>query len=297
MYFFGVTTAESSIMRIFPAWAKALGLGDAHLLGIDFAINDDPEKYRAAVEHIKTDPLSLGALVTTHKIDVMQAAGDLFDGFDDFAQASSEISCIFKRDGALIGGARDDESSRLCLDLLLGEHYWQKYPAEVLMLGSGGAAVACSWALLHPDLGENRPRKLTVTDIHPERLEHLEKIINPLGNIPCLETVCTDNGNELLQRLPPHSMVINATGMGKDRPGSPLTDTAIWPEHAVAWEFNYRGERQFLKQARNHAGITEDGWRYFVFGWTRVMEAVFDHPIDSSGPDFEALSEIAAALR
>jgi len=34
MYFIGVTTGKSSIMKIFPAWAKALGLGDVEIKGV-----------------------------------------------------------------------------------------------------------------------------------------------------------------------------------------------------------------------------------------------------------------------
>ena len=30
-YFIGVTTAQSSIMKVFPAWAEYLGLGDVEM--------------------------------------------------------------------------------------------------------------------------------------------------------------------------------------------------------------------------------------------------------------------------
>jgi len=43
MYFIGVTTGKSSIMKIFPEWAKALGLKDTVLKGIDIAIHEKPE--------------------------------------------------------------------------------------------------------------------------------------------------------------------------------------------------------------------------------------------------------------
>ena len=39
LYFFGVTTAKSSIMKVFPAWAKHLGLGDAVIKGVDFPLH------------------------------------------------------------------------------------------------------------------------------------------------------------------------------------------------------------------------------------------------------------------
>ena len=39
LYFFGVTTAKSSIMKVFPAWAKQLGLRDAVIKGVDFPLH------------------------------------------------------------------------------------------------------------------------------------------------------------------------------------------------------------------------------------------------------------------
>ena len=58
MYFIGVTTGSSSIMKVFPEWAQALGLKDTVMKGIDIAIHEKPEVYREVVEFIKKDPLS-----------------------------------------------------------------------------------------------------------------------------------------------------------------------------------------------------------------------------------------------
>jgi shikimate 5-dehydrogenase len=74
--------------------------------------------------------------------------------------------------------------------------------------------------------------------------------------------------------------VINATGMGKDSPGSPITDEVVFPDRGLVWELNYRGELQFLHQALKQRKRRElqvhDGWRYFIHGWTTVIEEVFD---------------------
>ena len=99
MYFIGVTTGGSSIMKVFPEWAKALGLKDAVMKGIDIAIHEKPEIYREVVSFIKNEPLSLGALVTTHKIDLYNAAHDLFDEEGTYAKQFCEISSIYKKDG------------------------------------------------------------------------------------------------------------------------------------------------------------------------------------------------------
>ena len=77
--------------------------------------------------------------------------------------------------------------------------------------------------------------------------------------------------------MPPlrSALVINATGLGKDAPGSPLTFDGPFPRDGVVWELNYRGDLVFLDQARaqqaEKAVQIEDGWTYFIHGWTQVI--------------------------
>ena len=84
-------------MKVFPAWAEALGLKDATIAGIDFPLHAAPAAYREAVAFIRDDPLSLGALITTHKIDLFRACHDLFDEIDPQARLLGETSCLAKR--------------------------------------------------------------------------------------------------------------------------------------------------------------------------------------------------------
>ena len=109
-----------------------------------------------------------------------------------------------------------------------------------------------------------------------------------------------DNDN-VVKRLKPGSLVVNATGLGKDAPGSPITNGAMFPENGMAWDFNYRGELVFLDQARAQEKSKnlkiEDGWVYFLHGWTRVIAEVFHIEIPTRGPVFDKLSEIAASTR
>lgn len=84
-------------MKMFPIWAKELGL-DAEIKGIDLPIHAPAEDYRAWCSSSGMTPCP-GALVTTHKIDMYNAAKDMFDYLDPYAQRFGELSSISKLDG------------------------------------------------------------------------------------------------------------------------------------------------------------------------------------------------------
>jgi shikimate 5-dehydrogenase len=301
IYFIGVTTGKSSIMKVFPAWALYLGLGDCAIRGIDFALHDEPQKYRDAVSFIKSDPLACGALVTTHKLDLLKACRDQFDQLDEYAALTKEISCISKRDGLLVGHAKDLVTAGLSLEAFLPERHWEKTGAEAYVLGAGGSAIAISWYLMQQKHGANRPSKIIVANRSPGRLEEMKELHHRMGcDLPVeYHHVPTPRlSDEILKRLRPASLVVNATGLGKDAPGSPLTDAALFPQNGLAWDFNYRGDLLFLAQARAQQQqrnlAIEDGWVYFIHGWTRVIAEVFHIDIPVRGPKFDELSRIAA---
>jgi shikimate 5-dehydrogenase len=304
MYFIGVTTTKSSINTIFPLWAERLELGACQLKGIDFKLHDQPELYREAVEFIKGDPNSLGALVTTHKIDLCNACRDLFDALDPLSDSMGEVSSIFKRGGELHGRAVDPISSGLALEAFLPREHWKTSKAEVCILGAGGSAVALSWYLVQLRHDANRPAKIQVADPNRPRLEHLRALhASWKSGIPleCHVVDAPGAADAIVERLKPGSLVVNATGLGKDAPGSPITEDAEFPMNSLVWEFNYRGDLIFLRQARAQQATrnltVEDGWIYFVHGWTRAIADVFDVNIPTQGSDFDELSRIASSVR
>ena len=134
------------------------------------------------------------------------------------------------------------------------------------------------------------------------RLEQMQRIHKQLDyGVPCEYHHCRtfEENDQVLQGVRPHSLVINATGLGKDRPGSPVTDAVRFPARGLVWEFNYRGELQFLHQARAQAKsrelVVEDGWCYFLHGWSQVIAEVFHLAL--SDELFGRLRETADALR
>lgn len=300
LYFIGVTTTKSSIMKVFPAWAEYLGLKDAVIKGIDFKLHDDPAAYRAAVEFIRDDPLSLGALVTTHKIDLFHACRDLFDTVDEHALLMDETSCISKRDGRLVCHAKDPISSGLAIDGFLGEDYFARTDADLFSMGAGGSTIALTWHLMRRSRGGNVPARIIVTNRSQHRLDEIRRIHRQVASDVPVEYLLAETpeaNDAVLKTLKPGSLVINATGLGKDAPGSPLTDAADFPQSAVVWDLNYRGDLVFLDQARRQQAERslriEDGWTYFLHGWTQVIAEVFDVTIPTSGPSFDEISRIA----
>ena len=300
MGFVGVSTSGSSIMKIFPLWAEILDLPTRTLIGHDLPLDATAADYRALVEAIRDDPEHLGALVTTHKMGLFEAAHDLFDELDSFSTLCGEVSSISKRDGALLGHAKDPITAGLAASEFLPSDHFVSTGAHVLILGAGGAGTALSWYLSERD---DRPVSITVTDTSTSRLEHLRDVHERRGTpADLIQYVLASDPQvtiDLLDALPAGSLVVNASGLGKDRPGSPVPDGATFPVGAFVWEFNYRGSLEFLAQAREQETTSDlvvvDGWRYFIHGWSQVIAEVFS--VDLTDDLVERLAEAAAGAR
>ena len=301
-YFIGVTTSKSSINKVFPLWMKVLGREEVVLEGIDCNIHDDPEVYRQAVAQIKYDPLSLGALVTTHKIDLLTAARELFDYLDPFAQITGEVSSISKLDGRLEGHAKDPITSGLSLDAIIGKDYFGRTAGEVLCFGAGGSAIATLLHLISKEEKGNRPKRFTFVNRSQGRLDHAKEMVGNLSTDIEVEYIHNADpavNDRIMENFPPCSVIINATGMGKDTPGSPITWDGKFPMESIAWEFNYRGELDFMHQAlaqvESRKVTVEDGWLYFVHGWTQVVAQVLH--FDLTPGLFDELNQAASTVR
>lgn len=301
-YFVGVTTNSSSIMKVFPRWMEAIGRPDVVIEGIDHPIHDDPAAYRQTVAQIKYDPLSLGALVTTHKIDLLEAARDMFDGLHSSAVLTGEVSSISKHDGKLWGHAKDPLTGGLSLDAITGPGYFGRTGGDVLCFGAGGSGKAISLHLIGKEDPDDRPTRMIVTNRSAERLAKLQAMVESLETDIVFEYVQTadpTHNDMIMAEMPDGSIVINATGMGKDTPGSPVTDAGRFPRDGIAWEINYRGELDFWHQAtaqqQSRNLVVEDGWLYFLHGWSQVIAEVLHFEIDEA--TFSRFAEIAEELR
>jgi shikimate dehydrogenase len=301
-FFIGVTTGKSSINQVFPLWMKALDREDVVLKGIDHPIHDDPQAYRSTVEQIKMDPMSLGGLVTTHKMDLYAAAKDMFYSLDHYAMICAELSSISKEGGKLEGHAKDPISAGLSLDTILGKGYFGKTGGELLIFGAGGSSIAAILHLVNKTQAADRPKRISVINRSQPRLDHMRKMVEKQNTDIEIRYLLNENpfvNDEIMENLPEASIVINATGMGKDTLGSPITAAGRFPQNGIAWDFNYRGKLDFLQQAQaqasNRSLVIEDGWLYFVHGWTQVVSQVLH--FDLTQVLFKTLKEEADFCR
>ena len=301
-YFVGVTTGKSSINKVFPLWMDVLGRPEVVLEGIDHKIHDDPEAYRTTVAQIKYDPNSLGALVTTHKLDLFAAAEDMFDYFGPYAEVTRELSSISKRGDRLEGHAKDPITAGLSLDHIIEKGYFGRTGGHILSLGAGGSALATLLHLINKPDKADRPDKFVAINRSAGRLDHMRDMVSQYATDIQVEYIQSSDpvyNDKVMEQMPEGSIIINATGMGKDTPGSPITDNGLFPKHSIAWEFNYRGELDFMHQALRQVDSrnvrVEDGWVYFVHGWSQVVGQVLD--IEITPELFDQLDKTAATTR
>jgi shikimate 5-dehydrogenase len=270
--------------------------------GVDCKIHDVPEVYRRAVAQIKYDPLSLGALVTTHKIDLLTAARDMFDYLDPYAIITDEVSSISKLDGRLEGHAKDPITAGASLDAIIDKGYFGRTNSHVLCFGAGGSAIATLLHLINKKDRADRPAKFTFVNRSQGRLDHAREMVGGQKTDIEIDYICNTDplvNDRIMEKFPPYSIIINATGMGKDTPGSPISWDGKFPMNSLSWEFNYRGELDFmhqsLAQVESRRVKVEDGWIYFVHGWTQVVSQVLHFELTPAL--FDKLNEAASSVR
>jgi shikimate dehydrogenase len=283
--FIGVSTAGSLIHEVFPRWARVLGV-EAAIVGVDVPRDAPPERYRELLGAIRDDQDCLGAVITSHKTAVFRAAGDQFASLDPLAVACREINSIRNDSGRLHGYARDPISVGRVVDEI-----WPERDADLLCIGSGGTAIALARHLLE----RGQRGRLRFVDRDPAQAEHFAEVVAD-GRIE----VAALQGpyDALVAAVRPGTFIVNATGAGKDREGSPVTDAVRFPPGSVFWDLNYRGDLRMLAAARAQAArqaVTaqpegaalrvHDGTSLFCNGWASALTAVLDLPEDPPPAD------------
>ena len=272
-WFVGVRTQGSSAVAAFPDWLRALGL-DGGLETIDLPLDSPAEAYRSLVRRLRDSPEVRGMVVTAHKARLFEEAAAELDELDGMASLCREISVV-RRDGdRLAGSAIEPQSVAGALAEIVPPSHWAETGGRLLVLGAGATTTAL---LVHLyALGDtDAPSAVGLVDVRAERAEALRDALERWRPGLDVLTPTPEEAIAVLRGLPPGSLVVNATGLGKDRPGSPLPSPAPWPRGALVWDLNYRGELEFLEDARRAAdelGLrVHDGWGLFVHGWSEAL--------------------------
>jgi shikimate 5-dehydrogenase len=170
----------------------------------------------------------------------------------------------------------------------------------VFIIGAGGSGIALSAYLMRGENRPNIPSKIIISNRRKMGLDHCRGVHEKIAvttEVEYIQVGVDRTNDEVIAGLPEGSLVVNATGMGKDRPGSPVGDDTLFPQNGYVWEFNYRGSLEFLHQAERQQQQrdlhVEDGFAYFVFGWALVIGEVFDRAITFDDMDrlFETTRE------
>jgi shikimate dehydrogenase len=206
--FVGVTTGSSLVRRAMPAWQPLLGSA-CGLRGIDIGLGAADDAYVRLLGGLLGDDSVAGAVITTHKARVFRAGHALFTSLDPLALACEEVNAVRRAAGGLHGWARDPVSAGRVADRI-----WPGAEGQVICLGAGGTAVALARQLLM-----TRPRvRFACADPDGAAVGHLTR----LAPRPVAGHVGDGPWDDLVSAAPPGSLIVNATGMGKDRPGSPI---------------------------------------------------------------------------
>lgn len=273
--FLGVSTAHSSVHSLFGKWCQAIAV-EARMVGVDIPIGASKEVYeRFSGEYLCLEHV-IGGLVTSHKAALFEHCRSWFSHLTRDAESLEEIGAIYQQGGSWAADAPDVRASGVVVSKLLSTSQWRGGAKHVVIFGAGGAGLALSVALASLD---ERPSEIVLTECWADRARTVQRILRHRNLDHFIELLPAERNQELLDNRPSGTLFVNASGLGKDMPGSPVLSFRNIAKNSIAWDFNYRGDLLFLKQAYAEVGakslVVEDGWRYFFSGWAHVVCKVF----------------------
>jgi shikimate 5-dehydrogenase len=270
--FVGVTTRQSAVVPLFESWCRALRL-NWELRHWDIELDASRKVYDQFLSSVRSENY-VGALVTTHKANLYSLSGLNFDLLEPSCVSLAEVGVVYRRGDAICGGVSDIESGGAVLERIVLSQHWKVGSRRAVVLGAGGAGLAAAWNLAVRGVGH--ATSVTLVEARRDRLLEVQDLLSRWPTmVPLTLEHTTADADKFLTSPEPAGLVINATGLGKDRPGSPIASAASLPDRCMVWDFNYRGTLEFLKMARKPAVARDiecfDGGDYFAAGWSVVM--------------------------
>lgn len=299
VYFLGLTTRSSAAHRVFPGWVKAIDWA-AVLVGVDVPPQSGRDRYVDFLKHMRCDPFCSGAQVTSHKVRLYDLVADEFEELDPDVIALGEVGGISVRGNKLAAFSPDMLALGDELETILGQQSHQPTRREVVILGGGGAGRAVVLAIARRGIGS--ASKVTITekdvDLKADLEQRLKTLLSGYDWLDYEVRDASDN-DDIVVRTAPGSLIVNATGMGKDTRGSPVAASTPLPIGSIAWDLNYRGALDFLTFARTQCtarGVMAiDGWDYFLRNWFACLTRIAGR--EPSASQFERFRSASRILR
>lgn len=199
-----------------------------------------PEQLSAAMGVLRAENVLGCNLTIPHK----EAACRYVDRLTPVAQAVGAINTVYKRDGELIGTNTD----AVGFIRALGEELrFAPRDKTVVLLGAGGAARACAWALL--DAGA---RQLIILNRSFDRATRLAKELGALfPEQDCSADELTTH--RLIEWARSADLLVNATSVGMGEECSPWPDEQAMPQQRSVFDLVYQPlETRLIRQAKRH---------------------------------------------
>jgi shikimate dehydrogenase len=275
LIFVGPSASRSRIHSLCPALSRVLG-EDLVVASADMPANQAPTAYTSLLLDVLSRDEVAGGVVTNHKLQFFDAFLQLGFPVSSIGKKLGVVS-VFRRVGNRFYGTAEEPYAVLPAIDKICRCRCMDYFREIVIFGAGGAGRAITYAAAAHSSRYGVDR-ITVTDCDLHRIDGFRHL-TCCGNLIDLHVARTHVNDRLLREAARGALVVNATGLGKDASGSPISDHVDFPADSAAWDLNYRGSLDFLRQAKSQPSrchvSCHDGFDFFLFDWLEILSFIF----------------------
>lgn len=184
-------------------------------------------------------------------VPLKEAVIPCLDALDPVAKAVGAVNTIVIRGRRMVGYNTDGIGLRLAL----AELGWRPRPAQVLILGAGGAARAAAW-----ELSRTRGSRLTIANRHPARARRLAAWLRRQRAGVDVRAEALEGGLGRGAEL-----VINATTVGMRAADRAPIDPAGLRQGTLVYDLVYHHDTALLRLARRRGCVAAGGLSMLLY--------------------------------